>query len=431
MDELAESPALASYPRRIRIQAARSAIESIRQGLLDGGADARDPEILAAGEAARLAALTLRSAINMSGVILHTGLGRARLAEEAAAALLQIASSHALVELDPDDGRRGNRQDHVRPLLTQLTGAEDAIVVNNAAAGVLLSLAALCRGREVVLSRGQMVEIGGSFRLHEIAAEGGCRIVEVGCTNKTRLSDYEHAITDQTSAILRCHPSNFKVVGFAESVSAKDLAELCKLRNLHLIDDVGSGCLVDTTKFGLSRQPTLQESVASGAVTIGSGDKLLGGPQCGIVLGSAGAIAKISSHPLARAMRLDKLTLAALEATLRLYAADRESEIPTIRYLARRPAEVLEMCEAVAEHLPGCVIEPSLSEVGGGSLPGEGLATWRIGLPGEAGPWLEALRGWDPPIIGRIEKGKTWLDPRTCEDAEIALVCEALTAIGK
>ena len=243
VDDLAGSPELAGYAPKVRVQAARAAVDFLRAEIKAGNRKADiEPAQLAAQLAVRMAQPSVKPAINLSGVILHTGLGRARLARSAAAQVALIAGNHAAVELDLQEGRRGDRQGHVRDLLVQLTGAEDALVVNNAAAGVLLTLTALCGGMEVILSRGQMVEIGGSFRMPDIVRQSGCRLIEVGCTNKTRLGDYEEAITEDTMAILRCHPSNFKIVGFTEEPSIPDLTRLCEKRNLILIDDQGNGC---------------------------------------------------------------------------------------------------------------------------------------------------------------------------------------------
>lgn len=317
----------------------------------------------------------------------------------------------------------------------ELTGAEAAIVLNNAAAGVFLSLNALASGGEVVLSRGQMVEIGGSFRMPDIVRRSGCRMVEVGCTNKTRLSDYEEVLGPDTKALLRCHPSNFAIVGFTSEPTLGELVELAHAQGLLVIDDMGSGCLVDTRKFGLPKQATLQEAVASGAdIVIASGDKLLGGPQSGLVLGSAACVGAIKRHPLARALRVDKLTLAALEATLRLYTSgEHEAEIPTLRYLARPTEPLVKVCRRLARAYPGeSVVESGTTEVGGGSAPGTGVPTWRVGLAsGDADGLLAQLRRSDPPIVARIEDGRVWLDPRTLDDGEIRIVERALAKVER
>jgi len=431
VDELANSPELEAFSSAVRVQAARVAVNLLREEIKAGASDLMDPAQLAARLASEMAEPSLKPAINLSGVILHTGLGRARLAPSVAKHVAEVAAGHSAVELDLESGRRGDRQDHVRALLCELTGAEDAFVVNNAAAGVLLTLTALCAGQEVVLSRGQMVEIGGSFRMPDIVKQSGCTLVEVGCTNKTRMSDYEQVLTDNTRAILRCHPSNFKIVGFTEEPSIQSLATLCREKGLLLIDDQGSGSLIDLTRFGLPAQATLPGSVSGGAdVAIASGDKLLGGPQCGLIVGHKHLIKQIKNHPLARAVRVDKLTLAALGATLRLYAEKREQEIPTVKYLSRNPAEIKKIAQQLAKaYKPGAIVEQGMSEVGGGSVPGEGLPTSRVGLNSDDAELLaKKLRKSKPPIIARIEQDKVWLDPRTLDESEVKDVVRVLSS---
>ncbi|MBI1757223.1 MAG: L-seryl-tRNA(Sec) selenium transferase [Fimbriimonas ginsengisoli] len=434
VDTLAESPALADYPRPVRVSAARAAVERLRRGAREGvdpsGADA---EGLAADEARRLVEPSLRSAINMSGVVLHTGLGRARLARAAVEQIALVAASHSAVELDPDTGRRGDRQTHVRDLLRELTGAEEAHVVNNAAAAVTLSLSALAAGREVNLSRGQMVEIGGSFRMPEIVEASGCRLIEVGCTNKTRLSDYERALTPETAAILRCHTSNYRMVGFVAQPTISELAELAHGHSLPLVMDLGSGCLVDTTRFGLPKEPTVQECVAGGAdVVIASGDKLLGGPQAGLIVGRPDLIERIRKHPLARAVRVDKLTLAGLEATLRLYAEGREGEIPTLAALGKVVGPIRRVASRLRRAWKGqATVRPSVTEIGGGSMPGAGLPTFCLVIEGADPEGLaRRLRLGRPAIVGRVQDGAVWLDPRTLDTSEVRPVEEALKRLS-
>lgn len=433
VDELAGCPELAFYPSAVRVQAARAAVNLLREEIKSGNGHAMPTAAeLAARLAAEMEQPSLSPAINLSGVILHTGLGRARLASSVAAHVVEVAASHSVVEFDSETGRRGDRQSHVRKMLCDLTGAEDVLVVNNAAAGVLLALTALCTSREVVLSRGQMVEIGGSFRMPDIVRQSGCRLVEAGCTNKTHMSDYSESVGNETAAILRCHPSNFKIVGFTEEPSLQELSEFCRARGLLLIDDQGSGCLIDLSRYGLTGQPTLPASIAGGAdVAIASGDKLLGGPQCGIIVGRKELIAKIKKHPLARAVRVDKLTLAALEPTLRLYKSGRETEIPTIRYLARNQDEIKKMARMIAKaYKHGADVEQGFSEVGGGSVPGEALPTWRVGLHAKSCDELaKVLRRRRPPIIGRVEQDKVWLDPRTLEESELKEVVRILSGL--
>lgn len=434
VDALAASEGLKPFPAEVRTKASRNAVARLRKRIMNGSEIAAgEGEQMAEEEACQLMQPALRPAINLSGVILHTGLGRARLASEAADQVFHAASHHSVVEFDLESGKRGDRQDQVRRLLTELTGAEDALVVNNAAAAVFLTLNALAACREVILSRGQMVEIGGSFRLPDIVRQSGCALAEVGCTNKTRLSDYSSAISDQTAAILRCHPSNYKIVGFTEEPSVKELSDLCRGERILLLDDVGAGCIVDVSRFGLPKQPTLQDSLKAGAdIVMASGDKLLGGPQVGLILGKEELVRQIAKHPLARVVRVGKLSLAALEATLRLYSTGRESEIPVIRYMSRPLDEVRRMGSRLAKAYPReSELSKGLTEVGGGSLPGEGIPTWRAGLAASDPEKLaKALRLNNPPIIGRIEDGKLWLDPRTAEPGEIKVVERALREMG-
>lgn len=426
MDSVKRHSGLNTFPESVKAEAARYAVAKLKEAILEGSE--LDENAVAAARAEELASPSLGSCINASGVVLHTGLGRARLARSAVRAIERVAKSHSVLEFDLESGRRGDRQAHVRSLLTQLTGAEDALVVNNCASAVLLVLEALCSESEVILSRGQMVEIGGSFRMPDIVRQSGCRLVEVGCTNKTHLSDYQTALNDQTAAILRCHPSNFAIIGFHEEPSLKELADLAHSHGIVLIDDAGSGCLLDTRRFGLIKEPTLNEAVRDGAdVVTASGDKLLGGPQAGLILGSRSVIAKIQRHPLARAVRIDKLTLAGLEATLRLYRDGRELEIPIWNSLSRDLAAIKRTAQRWHRAAPNSVVARGETEVGGGSLPGSSVPTWRLGLlTTNPEATLSALRHYRPPIIGRIEDGTVWLDPRTVEPGEAAIVESAL-----
>ncbi len=434
VDSLRNSPRLSRFSESVKTQAARAAVNSLRTRMISGeDVDLEEAEGIAELEASRRSVGSFRRVINGSGVILHTGLGRARLSDAASEAVSLAAKYHSSVELALDSGRRGDRQDHVRGLLCELTGAEDAHVVNNCAGAVFLSLAALCKGREVILSRGQMVEIGGSFRMPDIVRESGCRLVEVGCTNKTRLSDYASAVGSETAAILRCHPSNFRIVGFTDEVGLPSLRGLCDKENVLLLDDLGSGCLVDTSRFGLPKEPTVSESISAGVdVLMSSCDKLLGGPQAGLLLGKEAAIAAIRTHPLSRALRIDKLTLAALEATLRAFAEERYSDIPAIRYLERSLAEVRRMALKLKSAFgPGGFVEQGETEVGGGSAPGTGVPTVRVGLRTEDPEALACLlRASEPAILGRIEKGVVWLDPRTMEPGEVREVQAVLRRLA-
>lgn len=417
MDVLANSPLLEHFSASVRTAAAKRAVEELRIHMLAGkDVDLSRATEIAVSVASELSSPAIHRAINMSGVVLHTGLGRSRLAPAVAEAIRAAAEDHCSVEFDLDTGGRGDRQLHVREMLCHLTGAEDAMVVNNAAAALVLSLRALACEKEVLLSRGQMVEIGGSFRVPDIVRESGCRLVEVGTTNRTHLKDYK--VGPQTGAILICHRSNFEVVGF---VSEPTLAELAGL-GVPVVDDMGTGCLVNLQKFGLTPTKTMSDSIRDGAsLAIGSGDKLLGGPQAGIVVGKRELVQQIKGHPLARAVRVDKLTLAGLRATLALYTSGRELEIPTIKYLARSLEEVKLLAEALAGAIGSRArVEPSVCEIGGGSGPGTEVPSYRVGIEvSSPDDFARMLRQSTPAVIGRIEKGTFWLDPRTAEPQEV------------
>ncbi len=376
----------------------------------------------------RLRTPSLRPAINATGVVLHTGLGRARWAREASRAAFEATASHAVLEVDPDTGSRGDRQAHVEAHLRALVGCEAAFVVNNCAAAVLLVLSALARDREVVLSRGQMVEIGGSFRMPEIVQSSGCRLVEVGCTNKTRVSDYERALGPNTAALLRCHPSNFAIVGFSEEPDPRMLRELADRHGVLLVEDMGSGCLADLSRLGLPKVETMRDVASWAHIATASGDKLLGGPQAGIVFGERRWVDRARSHPLARAVRPDKATLSALEATLRLYREGRETEIPTLRYLARGELELKRLARRLARRIgPTATVERAESEVGGGSLPGVSLPTWVVGVAsGDPQAVAQRLRLGEPPVFCRIRGEKVLLDPRTMEEDELGVAAAAV-----
>ncbi|MBX7131481.1 MAG: L-seryl-tRNA(Sec) selenium transferase [Fimbriimonadaceae bacterium] len=429
VDRIKRSDALSGFSDPVRTAAARQSIEEARA---NGGFAEQEILNRAGAVANQLATPSLRGVINLSGIILHTGLGRARLAKAASDAISEVAQAHASVEFDMESGTRGDRQVHVRELIRGLTGAEDAFVVNNCAAAVVLSLSALCAGREVLLSRGQMVEIGGAFRMPDIVRQSGCNLVEVGCTNRTRLSDYDGAIGPDLGAILRCHPSNFKIVGFAEEVPLRDLASLTHRHDSILIDDAGSGCLLDTTRFGLPAEPRLQDAIRDGVdLVLCSGDKLLGGPQAGLIIGRKSLIEAIRKHPLARAVRIDKLTLAGLEATLRLYRDGRELEVPVWQTISRPVEEVRRTAKSFVRHCPeGTSVVASETEIGGGSLPGATVPTFAIRIP-TANPieTLKALRRHRVPVIGRVEDGAVLLDPRTASPEELPEVRRALAAL--
>jgi L-seryl-tRNA(Ser) seleniumtransferase len=380
------------------------------------------------------AAPRLRKVINATGVILHTNLGRAPLSRAAVDAVAAAASSYTNLEMDVETGRRGERSALLSGLLTALFGCEAALVVNNNAAAILLALSALCKGREVIVSRGQLVEIGGSFRMPEVMRVSGARMVEVGTTNRTRGEDYEGAVSQRTAALLRVHTSNFRVSGFTESASLDEMAAVARKHHLLLIDDLGSGA-----PEPIADEPTIAESLRHCDVVTFSGDKLIGGPQSGIVLArteaGVAAVRKMSRHPLARAVRIDKLTLAALEATLRQRMTGRLEEIPVERMLRVPVAEVRRRAALWSIKLEDRDVRTRLvdseSAVGGGSVPGEGLATVLVALDGPASRLAAALRRGDPPVIARIENDACCLDPRTVLRGEDETLIDAVEVASR
>jgi L-seryl-tRNA(Ser) seleniumtransferase len=406
---------------RLATSVAKAVLEERRAELLGG---ARDDADLVERAAARLRP-SLRRVVNATGVIVHTNLGRAPLSDDARTAVLRAAAGYSNLELDLDTGRRGSRHEHVDALLRELTGAEGAMVVNNCAAAVLLATAALAGdGREVVVSRGQLIEIGGSFRIPDVVAQSGAVLREVGTTNRTRLRDFAAVLGESTGAILRAHPSNFRAVGFVEDVS---IEALCGL-GVPVIDDVGSGVLADGVPL-LADEPAVRRSVRAGAALVCfSGDKLLGGPQAGVLVGTADAVAAAKRHPLARALRIDKLSLAALEATLALYRDPERArrEIPVLAMLEADAAVLQTRAERLASAIGGEVVQ-SVAKVGGGALPLLELEGPAVALhSGSPNETAARLRASDPPVLARIQEGRVLLDPRTMADEEIAWVVAAL-----
>jgi L-seryl-tRNA(Ser) seleniumtransferase len=411
---------------RLATAVARAELDARRAELLAGATGEVD---LVERASARLAP-RLRPVLNATGVILHTNLGRAPLAAEARAAIARVAAGYCNLELDLSTGRRGSRHDHVGGLLAGLSGAEAAIVVNNGAAAVLLAVAALGAGGETLVSRGQLIEIGGGFRIPEMLALTDSSLVEVGTTNRTRIGDYERAINDNTRVILRVHPSNFRTLGFVEEVT---IEELCMLHP-PVIDDIGSGVLAEGIQ-PIAEEPMVRRSVAAGATVVTfSGDKLLGGPQSGILVGTQDAIEACSSHPLARAVRIDKFSLAALEATLQLYRdpVEARTALPVLAMLEAGRDELLARAELLAEATGGRISEGT-AYMGGGALPLLELSGPVLALqPGALGvdALAATLRNGDPPLLGRIHAGELLLDPRTLTDNEARLagrlVVEAL-----
>jgi L-seryl-tRNA(Ser) seleniumtransferase len=442
VDALLAEPAIAALalgrPHALVLRAVRSAVEHARA---DGGAapPAGWPAAVAA-QLERLGAPSLVPVINATGVVLHTNLGRALLAPAAVRAMTAVAASYASVEYDLGRGARGSRHAICRDLLIELTGAADAVVVNNAAAGLLLALTALARDGEAIVSRGELVEIGGAFRVPDILARSGAKLVEVGTTNRTHLDDYVKAITPRTRALLKVHRSNFRLTGFTTEVPATELAQLARASGAASLYDLGSGLLLDLAPWGLAGEPTFREAVASGVdLVVASGDKLLGGPQAGIVAGKTAAIAACSADPLARAVRADKFTLAALEATLALYRDPEtaRSEIPTLRMLTEDVEDMRRRGEALKKDLEmrtSVALVEGFSEVGGGSFPETRLPTWLLELTADqlaADDLVERLRGGDPPIIARIADGHVVLDPRTILPDQVEAVVRGITvALG-
>jgi len=407
------------------VEAIRAQVDAERQGEETSG----EARVMLVGAALRAAvAPRLRHVINATGVILHTNLGRAPLSRSAVEALA-VAAGYSNLELDLDSGRRGERALLLSGLLTQVFACEAAFAVNNNAAAILLALTALCKGKEVIVSRGQQVEIGGSFRMPDVMRLSGARMVEVGTTNRTRQDDYEHAITPRSAALLRVHTSNFRVEGFTESASLAEMAAVAHAHDLLLIDDLGSGAAEP-----IAGEPTVAESLRQSDVVTFSGDKLLGGPQAGIVLGrgeaGAGAIKKMSRHPLARAVRIDKLTLAALEATLRQRLTGRLEEIPVERMLRASAADVRRRAAMWSVKLDERGVPVTLvsgeSAIGGGSVPGHGLPTVLLSISGPASRMAAALRHGEPPVIARIEKDACCLDPRTVLKGEDETLIDAV-----
>jgi L-seryl-tRNA(Ser) seleniumtransferase len=365
----------------------------------------------------------LRPVINATGVVLHTNLGRAPLSVEAVAMMSAISGQYNNLEFDLETGGRGSRLSHVSDLIAKATGAEAGIAVNNCASAVFFVLTAFAKGREVILSRSQAVEIGGGFRIPDVMSQSGAKLVEVGTTNKTYLSDYASAITPDTAGLLRVHSSNFKVIGFTHETTLKEMAQVANERDLILMDDLGSGSFLDTSRYGLSREPMVQDSVAAGAhVIMFSGDKLLGGPQAGIIAGRKDLIDRLKKHPLARALRLDKMTLAALQVTLQHYLrGEAKQKIPVWRMIAMPLTEIEQKAQAwkqaVSVDWANAAVIEGLSTVGGGSLPGDTLPTKLLAIPAKDGAHASqlatALRRQSPPVIARVEKDVLLFDPRT------------------
>ncbi|MBM4423674.1 MAG: L-seryl-tRNA(Sec) selenium transferase [Chloroflexi bacterium] len=411
-----------AYGRPLTLDALRAALDSARVAIREGKPTPDSSQLLSAARAdlEHRTAPTLRPVINATGVILHTNLGRSLLSDEAAAALVSVSQHYSTLEYDLAKGERGSRSAHAERLLAQATGAEAALVVNNAASALLLALSALAKGKEVIVSRGQLVEIGGGFRVPDVMKQSGAKLVEVGTTNRTHPRDLADAITPKTAALLRAHHSNFKIVGFTTEPTLDEMAAIAREHNLPVIDDLGSGALLDTAAFGLAHEPMAQESVKAGAaLVIFSGDKLLGGPQAGIIVGQKALVEKLKKHPLARALRADKLTLAPLAATLLHYLKDEATrKVPVWRMIAVPLNEIETRARRWAESWGGSVIDGQ-STVGGGSLPGETLPTKLAALAVPSpNRFLARLRSASTPIIARVEGDLVVFDPRTVSEKE-------------
>ena len=434
---LLSAPQLSTLPRALVVRAAREVVGEARQAIRDKKPVPSDFVEATQRRVADLQRQHLRTVINATGVVLHTNLGRAPLAPAAIDAVVNVARGYSNLEFNLDTGKRGKRLRGIAEPLREITGAEDAIAVNNCAAAVLLVLSGLARGREVVVSRGELVEIGGSFRVPEVISDGGAQLVEVGATNRTRVSDFAQAITDNTAILLKVHASNFRMVGFTSQPSRKELAALAQERGLWFVEDLGSGLLdsapaMERDTSRLEAEELVNHAIAAGVdVVCFSGDKLLGGPQAGLIVGRKEAIATLRRHPLYRALRLDKLVLAALEATLLLYRAGlADTDIPTRQMLARSAASCREEAEAIASEIPGAFVAEDVSYSGGGALAEEALPTAVVCVP-SAHPEriLNALRAGEPPIIARVAGGCLRVDPRTLLPGDSRVVIERLNGL--
>jgi L-seryl-tRNA(Ser) seleniumtransferase len=440
------APVIGPLPRLLAASVVRRVLAATRQRINAGIPEALAPRLdetalLQDLREALLAAAKprLRRVVNATGVVIHTNLGRSPLGEAALAQIQEVAAHYSTLEYDLARGARGSRHDHLEGVVQELTGAGGVLVVNNNAAAVLLALNTLAAGKEVVISRGQLVEIGGSFRLPEIMAASGAILREVGTTNKTYLKDFEQAITSETAVLLKVHPSNFRIMGFTHEVTLAEMVDLGRRYGLKVVEDLGSGCLVDLSRYGLEREPTVQETLKAGAdLVLFSGDKLLGGPQAGLILGNREVVEALRKNPMTRAMRPDKMTLAALEATLRLYLEEPRAlaEIPTLRMLTRPLAELDRAARALARRLrrrfgAGLKVKVVESEgrAGGGALPQASLPSRALTLSAAPLPSqeLEArLRQAATPVIARVEQGVVWLDVRTLLPGDEAAILAAL-----
>ncbi|HEX8969847.1 MAG TPA: L-seryl-tRNA(Sec) selenium transferase [Chloroflexota bacterium] len=436
VDRLLRDARLARLPRELTLQAAREVLDEARQATLNGGwpCELEDVTRLVEERVNAVTASRLKPVLNASGVIIHTNLGRAPLSPAAVRAVQDAALGYTNLEYELGPGERGSRHNLVTDHLRRLTGAEDALVTNNNAAAVLLILSALGAGREAVISRGQLVEIGGGFRIPDVMLQSGVSLAEVGTTNRTYAADFEAAVTERTALLLRVHASNFLQVGFVRQPSLEELVQVGQRHGLPVVDDLGSGSLLDTSRFGLATEPMVQASVSAGVTLVAfSGDKLLGGPQAGIIVGRAAEVGRLRRHPLMRAIRPDKLTLAALGATLVHYLrGEAHREVPVWRMISTPPETLQARAEALANMLGGRAVE-TRSAIGGGSLPGQTQPSWAVAFEvASAAGLATALRRSDPPVVGRVEDSRVLLDLRAVlpeQDAVLAgSVRQALSA---
>lgn len=435
---------LNTYPRRFVLQGIRQGIDHKRQEILSGRSSDLSEEVLVAdieNIIACLSGFSLKPLINATGVVIHTNLGRSTLSGRVLENIRRVSESYSNLEYDIDQGKRGKRYVHIKRILREITGAEDALVVNNNAAAVLLCLNTFSKGKEVIVSRGELVEIGGSFRMPDVMSSSGAVLREVGTTNKTHLHDYEHAINENTSLILKIHRSNFRIMGFTDEVSIEDLVSLGRKHHIPVMFDLGSGCLIDLRPYGFHDEPAVQEVVKTGVdLTTFSGDKLLGGPQGGVIVGKNEHIEKIQKNPITRAVRIDKLTLAGFEATLMEYLDEEKAiaSIPTLRMLLQKPEVIRARANKIARRLRKALrtadirVMADSSRAGGGALPERDLPTFVTAVRTETvtvNELEEKLRKGTPPVITRIKEDALVLDARTIRDHDIPVLVQKITSV--
>ncbi|OHE61253.1 MAG: L-seryl-tRNA(Sec) selenium transferase [Thermodesulfovibrio sp. RBG_19FT_COMBO_42_12] len=432
---------LNAYPRRYVLQAVREAIDSKRKKIIEGLPVDLSEEVMMAdieNIIEKLSSYSLRPLINATGVVIHTNLGRSILSERAVENIRRVSGSYSNLEYDIEEGKRGKRYSHIKRILREVTEAEDALIVNNNAAAVMLCLSTLAKDREVIVSRGELVEIGGSFRMPEVMEASGAVLREVGTTNKTHLYDYENAINEDTSLILKVHKSNYKITGFAMEVSLEDLVSLGIRHQIPVMFDLGSGCLIDLKPFGIYNEPVLKDIVKTGVdITTFSGDKLLGGPQGGVIVGRREYIEKIQKNPMTRAMRIDKLTLSGFEATLMEYIDEEKAieNIPTLKLLLQKPEEIRDRANRIAKGLKKEIKDVHInvmadsSRTGGGSLPEVDLPTYAVSIKTDkvsVNEFERRLRKGIPPIIARIKEDSLIIDARTVRDKDLECLVEGI-----